>query len=222
MYDWDFHILFQYRWLFFIGTMATLLFAVLTSVLGLIAGMIAALMMLSRSVLVRLPVVVYVGLFRCTPVLVQLVWFYYALPGLTGITMTPVTAGVLALSLYGGAFYGEIIRGGIVSIEAGQWDGARALGMRRAEVMRRVVLPQAFTRMIPPLVNQSILQLKNTSLMSAVAVPDLLYQSQIITAETYRPLEVYTTVAVIYLVILFPLTLLVNWLEIRLNRKVAQ
>lgn len=221
MYDWDFHILFQYRWLFFIGTLATLLFAALTSVLGLVVGMITALAMLSQRLLVRLPFVLYIGLFRCTPVLVQLVWFYYALPGLTGITMTPVTAGVLALSLYGGAFYGEIIRGGIISIESGQWDGARALGMQRRDVMRRVVMPQAFTRMIPPLVNQSILQLKNTSLMSAVAVPDLLYQSQIITAETYRPLEVYTTVAVIYLLILFPMTVLVHWLEVRLNRKMA-
>jgi polar amino acid transport system permease protein len=221
MYDWDFSILWQYRWLFIYGSIATVIFAVLTSVFGFILGLITAVAMLSKVWIVRIPLVIYIGIFRCTPVLVQLVWFYYALPGLTGITMTPIVAGVLTLSLYGGAFYGEIIRGGIVSIDSGQWDGARALGMERGAVMRRIVLPQAFTRMIPPLVNQSILQLKNTSLMSTVAVPDLLYRSQLITAETYRPLEVYTTVAVIYLVILFPLTLFVSWLEIRLNSKAS-
>jgi len=219
MYDWDFSILWQYRWLFVYGSLATLLFAFLTSILGLVIGLITAVAMLSKLWIVRLPLMVYIGVFRCTPVLVQLVWFYYALPGLTGITMTPMVAGVLALALYGGAFYGEIIRGGIVSIDEGQWDGAKALGMRRKDVMRRIILPQAFTRMIPPLVNQSILQIKNTSLLSTVAVPELLYRSQMITAETYRPLEVYTTVAVVYLVILFPMTLFVDWLENRLNSK---
>jgi polar amino acid transport system permease protein len=151
--------------------------------------------------------------FRCTPVLVQLVWFYYALPVLLGIEMSAGTAAMLSLALYGGAFYSEIIRGGIVSIDLGQSEAGWALGMTRFQLMKRVILPQAFKRMTPPLVNQSIMQLKNTSLLSVLAVPDLLYQGQIIAHETYRPLEIYTLVAIIYFVILLPATIWAKRLE---------
>jgi len=145
------------------------------------------------------------------------VWFYYALPVLLGIQIPAVAAGILTLSCYTGAFYAEIFRGGIISIEQGQWDAARALGLRRWHVMRRVILPQAIRRMIPPFVNQSITQLKNTSLVSTIAVPDLLYNGQLITADTYRPLEVYTVVAIIYFIMLFPSTMLAQWYEKRLQ-----
>lgn len=219
MYDWDFSVVWNYRWLFGAGLVYTLVFTVVTIAIGLVIGCVVAFLRLIPSWIVSAPLIAYVGFFRCTPVLVQLIWVYYALPPLTGLTLSPATAGVLALSLYGGAFFAEVIRGGINSIDPGQWDGARALGMRRHQVMKRVVLPQALTRMIPPLVNQGVLQLKNTSLVSVLAVPDLLYQSQVITAETYRPLEVYTTVAVVYFVVLFPLTLMVDALGSWLNRR---
>ena len=120
------------------------------------------------------------------------------------------------LSLYTAAFYAEIFRGGILSIEIGQWDAAKALGLSRWQVMRRIVLPQAVRRMVPPFMNQSITQLKNTSLVSTIAVPDLLYQGSLITADTYRPLEVYTVVALIYFALLFPATVLAQWYERRL------
>jgi polar amino acid transport system permease protein len=151
--------------------------------------------------------------FRCTPVLVQLVWFYYALPVLTGIEMSAPVAAALCLSLYGGAFYSEIIRGGIISTDIGQTEAGQAIGMTRFQVMRRIILPQAFRKMIPPLVNQSILQLKNTSLLMVLAVPDLLYQGQVIAHDTYRPLEVYTFIAITYFLILFPVTLWAKRLE---------
>ncbi|MBV9554012.1 MAG: amino acid ABC transporter permease, partial [Alphaproteobacteria bacterium] len=124
----------------------------------------------------------------------------------------------MTLSLYTGAFYAEIIRGGVNSIERGQWDAARAIGMRRSQVMRHVILPQAVKRMVPPFMNQSIIQLKNTSLVSTIAVADLLYEGQMITAATYRPLEVYTMVAVLYFAVLFPLTLAAQEVERRLAR----
>jgi polar amino acid transport system permease protein len=122
------------------------------------------------------------------------------------------------LSLYTGAFYAEIVRGGVNSIERGQWDAARAIGMRGHQVMRYVILPQAVKRMIPPFMNQSIIQLKNTSLVSTIAVTDLLYQGQMITGATYRPLEVYTMIAIIYFIVLFPLTLMAQGVERRLAR----
>jgi len=149
---------------------------------------------------------------------VQIVWFYYALPVLLGIQIPAVAAAVMTLSLYTAAFYAEIFRGGIVSIEQGQWDAARALGLSRWNMMRKVILPQATRRMIPPFVNQSITQLKNTSLVSTIAVPDLLYQGTLITADTYRPLEVYTVIALIYFALLFPSTLLAQAYERRLAK----
>ncbi|WP_159992320.1 amino acid ABC transporter permease [Roseomonas sp. 18066] len=218
MYQWDFAVVWSYRWLFVNGVGVTLAFTLAIVVLGLLAGLVSGLARLSTFAPIRWLSQGYVEVFRCTPVLVQLVWFYYALPMLAGIEMTATTAGILALSLYGGAFYSEIVRGGIASIEPGQSEAAFALGMTPAQSMRRIVLPQALKRMVPPLMNQSIIQLKNTSLVSVLAVPDLLYQGQAAAHDSYRPLEIYTVVAVIYFVVLFPLTLLVNRLERRLAR----
>jgi polar amino acid transport system permease protein len=212
-YQWDFAFLLRYAPLFWRGVLVTLSYTAVTILIGLIIGLVVGLGRLSRSYLVNIPLVAFIEAFRCTPLLVQIVWFYYALPVLLGIQIPAVVAGIMTLSCYTGAFYAEIFRGGIISIEQGQWDAARALGLRRWHVMRRVILPQAIRRMIPPFVNQSITQLKNTSLVSTIAVPDLLYQGTLITADTYRPLEVYTVVALIYFALLFPSTLLAQAYE---------
>lgn len=216
MYQWDFTQVWRYKELLIVGLQYTVLFTALSVICGLAMGLVIALGRISRPRLFGLPLRGLVELFRCTPFLVILIWFYYALPVLIGINLTASMAAFLALSFYGGAFYSEIIRAGIVSIEPGQVEAAKALGMRKWQSMRRVILPQAFKRMIPPLMNQSILQLKNTSLVSVLAVPDLVYQGQLIAHETYRPLEVYTTVALSYFVVLFPATLLVQRIENRL------
>jgi polar amino acid transport system permease protein len=218
-YQWDFYFLLRYVPLFERGIAVTLAYTAATVFLGLIIGLAVGLGRLSRSWLLNIPLVAFIEAFRCTPLLVQIVWFYYALPVLLGIQIPAVVAGIMTLSCYTGAFYAEIFRGGIISIEQGQWDAARALGLRRWHVMRRVILPQAVRRMIPPFVNQSITQLKNTSLVSTIAVPDLLYNGTLITADTYRPLEVYTVVAVIYFALLFPSTLLAQAYERRLARR---
>ena len=199
--------------------LVTLGYTAVTIVIGLIVGLALGLGRLSRSRLLNIPLIAFIEAFRCTPLLVQIVWFYYALPVLLGIQIPAVVAGIMTLSCYTGVFYAEIFRGGIISIEQGQWDAARALGLRRWHVMRFVILPQAVRRMIPPFVNQSITQLKNTSLVSTIAVPDLLYNGTLITADTYRPLEVYTVVAVIYFALLFPSTLLAQAYERRLAKR---
>jgi len=217
-YAWDFSFLWAYRWLILAGLGVTIAYTVGTILLGLLIGLFTGLLRLSRNPMITAPLVAYVEIFRCTPLLVQIVWFYYALPVVLGIDIPAHVAAVLVLSLYTGAFYAEIIRGGVNSIERGQWDAARAIGMRRRQVMRHVILPQAVKRMIPPFMNQSIIQLKNTSLVSTIAVADLLYQGTIITAATYRPLEVYTMVAIIYFLVLFPLTLAAQQVERRLAR----
>lgn len=212
-YDWDFSVLWSYRRLLLIGLAYTLVFTVVCVVLGLLVGLATGLGRLSRNPWVSGPIRAYIEVFRCTPVLVQLVWFYYALPVLTGLEISAVVAATLCLSLYGGAFYSEIVRGGIISIDNGQVEAGRALGMTRLQLMRRVVLPQAFKRMVPPLMSQSIMQLKNTSLLSVLAVPDLLYQGQVIAHETYRPLELYTFIAVAYFAVLLPVTVWAKRME---------
>jgi polar amino acid transport system permease protein len=219
VYHWDFGAVWVYRWLLLDGLMYTVLFTVICVVLGLLIGVATGIGRLSSSVLISGPLRAYVEVFRCTPLLVQLIWFYYALPILVHIEMTPATASVLALSLYGGAFYSEIVRGGINSIDIGQSEAGMAMGMTRPQLMRRVILPQAFKRMMPPLMSQSIMQLKNTSLLSVLAVPDLLYQGQSAAHDSYRPLELYTIVAVCYFAVLFPATLLSKRLENRLARQ---
>jgi polar amino acid transport system permease protein len=215
-YSWDFGFLWQYRTFIAIGLGYTVLYALGTILVGLIIGFAVGIARLARSSVINYPLILYIELFRCTPLLVQLIWFYYAFPVIVGLDIPAHIAAGMTLSLYTGAFYAEIIRGGVTSIERGQWDAARAIGMRRGQVMRRVILPQAIKRMVPPFMNQSITQLKNTSLVSTIAVSDLLYQGEIITATTYRPLEVYTAIAIIYFGVLFPLTLLAQMVERRL------
>ncbi len=217
-YEWDFSFLLQYKGLIAIGALYTIGFTIVTAIAGFVVGGLIAVARLADARVVTIPLLAFIEIFRCTPVLVQLVWIYYALPIVIGVELKPATAAFIALTLYGASFFAEIIRGGIASIDTGQWDAGRALGMRRAALMRRVVLPQALKRMIPPLVNQVVLQLKNTSLLSVLAVPDLLYQGQLITSATYKPLEVYTMIAIIYFIILFPLTTLAHGLERRLAR----
>jgi polar amino acid transport system permease protein len=217
-YAWDFSFLWSYRGLILTGLGVTIAYTIGTILLGFVVGLVTGLLRLSRNALITAPLVAYIEIFRCTPLLVEIVWFYYALPVILGVDIPANAAATLVLSLYTGAFYAEIIRGGVNSIERGQWDAARAIGMRRGQVMRYVVLPQAIKRMIPPFMNQSVIQLKNTSLVSTIAVADLLSQGTIITAATYRPLEVYTMVAVIYFLVLFPLTLAAQKAERRLAR----
>jgi len=217
-YHWDFGMLWHYRWLLAGGLGTTILYTIGTVIAGLIVGLAVG---LGRSILRPIyawPLQLYLGLFRCTPLLVQIVWFYYALPVIIGVNIpAPIACGI-SLTLYTGAFYAEIFRGGIEAIDIGQTEAGRAIGMRRFKIFRRIILPQAIRVMVPAFINQTIMQLKNTSLVSTLAVGDLLYQGSLITAETYRPLEVYTAVTLIYFAVLFPLTLAAEVADRRFGR----
>src|ERR1700749_5143858 len=158
-YAWDFSFLWAYRWLILAGLGVTIAYTVGTILLGLVIGLVTGLLRLSRNPMITAPLVAYIEIFRCTPLLVQIVWFYYALRGVLGIDIPAHVAAVLVLSLYTRAFYAEIFRGGFNSIERAQWDAARAIGMRRNQVRRQAILPQAVKRMLPPFMNQSIIQL---------------------------------------------------------------
>jgi polar amino acid transport system permease protein len=217
MYAWDFAALKPYWGLIWQGLGVTVFYTVITVLAGLAIGLAAGILRTTAPRWVAIPLRGYIEVFRCTPLLVQLVWVYYALPVLIGVDMSATTACFLTLSLYAGSFYAEIFRGGIEAIDRGQWEAGQAIGMQQSRIFRRIILPQAVQVMIPSLINQTIMQLKNTSLVSTVAVGDLLYQGSVITAASYRPLEVYTTIAVLYFVVLFPLTLVADQLEQRMG-----
>ncbi|GLS34636.1 ABC transporter permease [Mesorhizobium tianshanense] len=195
------------------GLLMTLYFTVITIGAGLVLGLFVGLIQLSTFRPLVLLGQAYVEFFRNIPLLVTLLWVYYAFPIFAGINVTKFWAGFIGLSCYVASFYAEILRAGVQSVDPGQTDAATAIGMSYGQRMRRIILPQAFRKMIPPLAGQSIIQMKNTTLLSMITVPDLLYQASYISSFTYRPMEVYTAVGVIFLIILIPLTLLSRKLE---------
>ena len=158
-----------------------------------------------------------IEVFRTTPPLVQLFWFYFALPLLAGIEMTPFMAAAVTFSIQSAAFFAEVFRGGIVSIERGQWDGARAIGMTQAQALRRIVLPQAVKRMIPAFMERAIELMKTTTLVATISYADLLYAANEISQKTFRPLETFTVAALIYFVVITAFSLAARQLERRLS-----
>jgi len=147
----------------------------------------------------------YVDTVRAVPVLVFLVWTYFAFPLLAGIRLTPTTAGVLALGFHLGAYVGEVIRAGLLSVRAGQMRAALALGMTRLQAIRTIILPQALVRMLPPIGSLTVIAIKDSAIASVIAVPELMRQSQTLVGSTFRPFEIYTVVMIIYFLILYPI-----------------
>ncbi|MGR6466455.1 amino acid ABC transporter permease [Rhizobium sp. PAMB 3182] len=216
-YKWDFSPVLERSDILLIGLLNTVKIAAVSIVFGVAVGMLLALMRLSDRRLVRAPAIAFIEFYRNTPPIIHFFWFFYALPVVMNISLDPFVAAVLALSTQSGAFYAEVFRGGIVSIEKGQWEGARALGMSRSALMRRIILPQAITRMIPPFVERSFELLKTTALASTLAYADLLYQAMLVNSETFRPLEVYTSIALMYVTLLVSASALARFAEARLT-----
>lgn len=217
-YEWDFAAVLGHWPMLAQGLVGTVTVAAVAIVAGvLVGGGVAAMRMSGRLPLV-LPAIAYVEFYRNTPGIVHFFWFYYALPVLSDVNLGPFEAAVLALATQSGAFYAEVFRGGIRSIRPGQWEGAKALGMTRVQALRRVVLPQAARRMVAPFVERSFEIIKTTSLASTLAYGELLYQAMQVSALTFRPLEVYTTLAAIYFTLLYLLGALSRRVEARLAR----
>lgn len=218
MYQWDFYTVLQSLDLFVSGLWTTFLYTVGSISIGVVVGLVTCFMRLSQFRAVRLLARTYQEIFRCTPLLVQIMWAYYALPLLTGYSISNTAAGLLTLSLYVGSFYAEIFRAGINAVDKGQSEAASATGMTRTQVMRHVILPQSFKKMLPAFINQSVIQVKNTSLLYAISVAELTYMTSVVNSETYRPMESYTLAAVMYFAMLFPLTKIADRVEKNLSR----
>src|SRR6202048_3864175 len=165
-YVWDFAILGKYSHLFWLGLGWTIAYTIGTVLLGTLIGLAVGILRLRRLPVIDWLLLAYIELFRCTPLLVQIIWFYYALPVVIGVNIPAHIAAVSVLSLYGGAFYAEIVRGSIESVHSGQWDAARALGLRPSRILRSVILPQELKPMLAPYVHRSGTQLQNTSRVS--------------------------------------------------------
>ena len=211
-YQWHFEVVWENFPIMLSGIWLTVLLSILSMLLGAVLGMAIALARLSPWAWLRGIAYCYTELFRTTPLLVQIVWVFYVLPLATGLALTPFYSGLVAFGLNIAAFMAEIYRAGITSVGRGQSEASLALGMTGAQVMRRILIPQAVTRMIPPIGTMWISLFKDTSLVSAIGVTELMYQARFLAVDTYRPVEIFTVCAVIYFVITFPQSIGVNWL----------
>lgn len=195
------------------GALVTLEITALAVGLGLVFGLVAALAQLSKLAPLRLIAKIYVDFIRGTPLLVQIFIIYFALPVVIGHRIDPFFAAVAACSINSGAYVAEIFRAGIQSIDIGQMRAGLSLGMNWTMTMRYIILPQAFKRIIPPLGNEFIAMLKDSSLVSVIGFEELTRSGQLIIAETYGSLEIWSAVAIIYLVMTLTITRIVSVLE---------
>ena len=201
------------------GAGLTLEITALAVGLGLIIGLFLGLAQLSKNPIFRWPAKVYVDVIRGTPLLIQIFIIYFALPNIIGERIDPYIAAVAACSLNSGAYIAEIFRAGIQSISLGQMRAGLSLGMTYPQTMRYIVLPQAVKRIIPPLGNEFIAMLKDSSLVSVIGFEELTRKGQLIIASTYGSLEIWTTVAILYLVMTLSISRLVAYLEKKFNGK---
>ena len=215
-YEWDFLVVLRDFDLLLLGLVNTLKVTVLALVLGVPIGLALALLRLYGNLAVRAPVGLFIEFLRTTPPIAQLFWFFFALPILTGIEIDPFRASILTFALQSSAFFAEVFRGGIVSIDAGQWEASKALGMNRNETLRRIILPQAVKRMIPAFLERAIELMKTTTLVSTISYADLLYQANSIAQSTYRSLEVFSIAAAMYFLVIFTCSMIVRYIEARL------
>lgn len=217
-YNWQFHLLIEYWPVFVRGAVVTLQITLGAALLGVLLGLPTGILRESRAAWLRAPASVYVEFIRATPALVQIVWIYYCLPILLGIQLEAMTAVILALGIHCGAYIAEIVRAGINAVDKGQFMAARSLGMSYVVALRRIILPQAAQKMIPPFINEFANLMKLSTLGSMVAVYELLQESNNLITSTYRPLEIYTFLALVFFAITFPWIWLSRRLEQRLQR----
>ena len=213
--EFDFSLIINSLPLLLKGAGLTLEITALAVGLGLVIGLILSLAQLSQSAFLRWPAKVYVDVMRGTPLLIQIFIIYFALPNVIGTRVDPFVAAVVACSLNSGAYIAEIFRAGIQSISLGQMRAGLSLGMTYTQTMRYIVLPQAFRRITPPLGNEFIAMLKDSSLVSVIGFEELTRSGQLIIAETYGTMEIWTSVAILYLIMTLSITRFVGWLEKR-------
>lgn len=205
------------------GAVLTVQITAFSVFFGCVIGLIMSLGQLSKRRVFRIPAKIYVDTIRGTPLFVQILLFYFGIPdiysAITGesLTMNRILSAIVVCSLNSGAYVSEIFRAGIKSIDRGQMEAARSLGMNHVQAMRYIILPQAFKRIVPPLGNEFIVLLKDTSLLATIGVPELLQEGRLYTSATYVTFPVYIAVALTYLAMTLTISRWVAWMERRLG-----
>lgn len=217
----DFSILLRFEHALLLGLWTTIKLTAMCIVFGCALGFVVGLARTSRNLALRMISSVYVEFFRGTPVLIQLFWIFFCLPLVLGVELSNLASGVIALTLYMGAITSETFRASLKSIGPEQMDACVALGLPRSAQVLNVVLPQAVLRAIPTLLSNCVSLFKESALVSAVGMADLMFVGQNISNNTARPVEVLTVVALIYFVIAFPITRAVSVVESRILKKLA-
>jgi polar amino acid transport system permease protein len=197
------------------GLVVTLELTLAANAIGLTFGFLLALLIMNRIAAIRLPAVLFVEFFRCTPAIIQIVWIFYCVPMLFDVYFDALTMGILALGLNLTAFNAEAYRAAIQAVPREQVDAGIALGLNPFQRVLYIILPTAFRASIPVLLTNGIGIFQQSALVAIVAIQDLMYQGKSLATETYRPIETFTVVALIYFAVSFPVTQIVGYLERR-------
>lgn len=197
------------------GLGVTLQLAAITIVLSMVLAIPVAVARMSNIEIIRWVAQGYIEIFRCTPMLVQLFWIFYALPALTGFAIPGFTCAVIALTANLTAFMAEAYRSGFQAVPVEQIEAGKMLRLTRFQQLRYIIVPQALRQQIPVILSLNISMFKDTALVSTIAVPDLMFRAYTASTETYRSLEFFTVAACVYFVIAFPVSLLTSYIERR-------
>lgn len=195
------------------GLQVTLYIFGIAIVLGFLIGLVVALLRLAPIKILNWIAKIFVDAIRGTPFIVQLFFIYFGLNSLGFFSLDNTTAGIVTVAINAGAYFSEIIRAGIQSIDKGQTEAARSLGLNSTQTMRHIILPQAFRRMLPTITNQAIISLKDTSLLSVIGVADLTQEGRIQASATFDAFNVYLILGIIYFVVIYLLSMLASFVE---------
>lgn len=216
-FDFAYHVMWESVPVLMKGLRYTLIITAGGLFFGFILGVASGLMKLSRNPIMPKIAGVYIETIRGTPLMVQVMFLYFGLPLLLGMRIPPLTASIIAIAVNAGAYIAEVVRGAVQSIEKGQVEAGRSIGLSRSQTMLYIIWPQAFRRMLPPLGNQFIISLKDTSLLVVIGMGELTRTGQEIIADNFRAFEVWLTVAIIYLIITRTLSYGLGVLERRMS-----
>jgi polar amino acid transport system permease protein len=217
-YKWSWNVIVRSFPLLLAGAGLTIRLTCIAVGMGILIGTFVGIGRVSKNKFIFTLSSIYVNFIRGTPLLVQLYLFYFGLPALLGFPIPPFPAAILSMSINSGAYVAEIVRAGIQSIDQGQMEAARSLGMTYHQAMKYVIIPQTFKRIIPPLGNEFIAMLKDSSIVSVIALEELVRKGYLVMGRTFRSFEVWTAVAFLFLFMTFPIAQLVNFAERRLKQ----
>lgn len=212
-YEWDFAIVWRFKDLLVAGSIGTIWLFAAAIAIAVPLGLVLAVARMSRIPIGSQLAVGYIDLFRASPALVLIIWFYFVLPILLGVEFSAFTAAMLALGLQAAAYFAEVFRSGIQSLGRGQVEAARSIGMSYAVALRYIILPQAVRRALPVFFTRLIELFKSTALAAAITYEELVYDATEIAARTFRPVETFTIVALIYFLVIFSMSQLTRRVE---------